>query len=227
MRTFWWRDSVKLLGQREKFCHWKVLRTTIFLESLLWGTAASFLFGVGGWMSWALKFSIYCIFWATVVFFASLSLWCNVIYWTDRSYSNPKFVEIWLLIMLGGATEDILPCQSIPLVIEICDYTTILTPPLWRQTRPRLNSGRVSTSGGSDSSSGKKKKKKRRLREKNQIKYSFVLYSSPVSLAHLRFPQGRGSLFLCAGVGLDEPFQIFCWMWESGCLGSSLCKQFS
>lgn len=147
-------------------------------------------------------------------------------------------LEVWLLILLGGTTDSILACQSVPGgQRDMWLHHYPITPPLWRQTQPGLISGRVRIEAAAlahpshtlallgDQTPPQAKKKGKE--KKNQIKYGFVLYSFSASLADLRFPQGKGSLFLCTVPGLDESFQIFCWMWESDCLGNYLCEKIS
>lgn len=53
-------------------------------------------------------------------------------------------LEVWLLILLGGTTDSILACQSVPGgQRDMWLHHYPITPPLWRQTQPGLISGRV------------------------------------------------------------------------------------
>lgn len=111
-------------------------------------------------------------------------------------------LEIWLLTLLGSTTDNILGCWSISgghWGVWLHHYA----------------------SRESNSSSGKNKKRKEK---KKSNKTRFVLYSSSVSLAELGFPRGKGNIFLWMIMGLDESFQIFCWMCESDCLGNYVKK---
>jgi len=125
-------------------------------------------------------------------------------------------------------------------VIETCGYTTILSPLLradrtWSYLRQGLHRGGSACPSACPIPFHLKgirlllRPKKEKKGKEKKIKSNTVLffYSSSVSLADLRFLQGKESLFLCTVVGLDESFQIFCWMGAPDCLGNYLCEKIS